>query len=386
MLQLLASVKGVLKLGPVCNDNNVFRLHYKATTALLLVCCLLVTSKQYIGDPIDCIVKGVDPKVMDTYCWIQSTFSVRKKMIDKNIRERMPYPGVATADEEDEIRYHKYYQWVCFTLFFQAMLFYVPHYLWKMWEGGKCQMLLMDLQSPVTPEAKRREQQNRIAEYFRASLHHHNLYAIRFFCCEVLNFVNVMAQIYFTDLFLGYEFTTYGSRVVQFASMDQENRTDPMAMVFPKMTKCTFYKYGGSGTIQRLDGLCLLPINILNEKIYVALWFWFIVLATLTGLALLYRLSLLLVPQMRLQIFMVRARLALPEEVAVVARECQIGDWFILCQMGKNMDPIAFSELITALSERFREDNAAKRSEIINTWAATEAKNNPLAKRKIYSP
>ena len=23
-------------------------------------------------------------------------------------------------------RYHKYYQWVCFTLFFQAILFYIP--------------------------------------------------------------------------------------------------------------------------------------------------------------------------------------------------------------------------------------------------------------------
>ena len=37
------------------------------------------------------------------------------------------YYGVASHNQEmDEIRYHKYYQWVCFTLFFQAILFYVP--------------------------------------------------------------------------------------------------------------------------------------------------------------------------------------------------------------------------------------------------------------------
>ena len=68
---------------------------------------------------------------------------------------------------------------------------------------------------------------------------------------------------------------------------DFEERTDPMAMVFPKvvvtllvmrkmaggdilfctqMAKCTFHKYGPTGTIQRHDGLCILPVctNIMS--------------------------------------------------------------------------------------------------------------------------
>jgi hypothetical protein len=47
------------------------------------------------------------------------------------------------------------------------------------------------------------------------------------------------------------------------------------------MTKCTFYKFGGSGTIQRFDSLCVLSMNIVNEKIYIFLWFWFIILETI---------------------------------------------------------------------------------------------------------
>ncbi len=39
--------------------SNVFRLHYKATLVIFVVSSLLVTSRQYIGDPIDCIVDGV---------------------------------------------------------------------------------------------------------------------------------------------------------------------------------------------------------------------------------------------------------------------------------------------------------------------------------------
>ncbi len=41
----------------------------------------------------------------------------------------------------------------------------------------------------------------------------HRMWAIKFFSCEVLNFVNVIAQIFFTDAFLGGEFTQYGVEV-----------------------------------------------------------------------------------------------------------------------------------------------------------------------------
>ena len=81
--------------------------------------------------------------------------------------------------------------------------------------------------------------------------------------------------------------------------MDQENRIDPMSRVFPRVTKCTFHKYGGSGTIQNLDALCVLGMNILSEKIYVFLWFWLIILSIVTGLNLLQRAFQLCFPTVR---------------------------------------------------------------------------------------
>ena len=55
--------------------------------------------------------------------------------------------------------------------------------------------------------------------------------------------------------------------MIRFSNMDAEDRVDPMSRVFPRMTKCIFHKYGGSGTIQRFDALCVLGMNILNEKV-----------------------------------------------------------------------------------------------------------------------
>merc|ERR1711936_1184682 len=79
MLDVFGSVKGLIKLDEICIDNTIFRLHYKATFVILVTASLLVTAKQYIGDPIDCIVEEIPRDVMDTYCWIHSTFSLRCK-------------------------------------------------------------------------------------------------------------------------------------------------------------------------------------------------------------------------------------------------------------------------------------------------------------------
>lgn len=81
-----------------------------------------------------------------------------------------------------------------------------------------------------------------------------------------------IGNIFLIDKFLGGAFMTYGTEVIKFARQNQEMRTDPMVAIFPRVTKCTFHKYGPSGTIQRHDTLCVLALNILNEKIYIFLW------------------------------------------------------------------------------------------------------------------
>lgn len=88
--------------------------------------------------------------------------------------------------------------------------------------------------------------------------------------------------------FLG-EFTEYGTAVLAQTELEPEERVDPMAAVFPKVTKCTFHKFGPSGTVEKFDGLCVLPLNIINEKIYVFLWFWFIIMSVVTGIQIIYR-------------------------------------------------------------------------------------------------
>lgn len=65
---------------------------------------------------------------------------------------------------------------------------------------------------------------------------------------------------YALNKFFDGEFYTYGLEVIRFAQMDSEIRIDPMIKIFPRMTKCQFYRYGPSSNIETVDALCLLPI------------------------------------------------------------------------------------------------------------------------------
>lgn len=375
MIGFFGSLKDFLKFDHVWIDNNVFRLHYKASVIIFICSSLFVTSRQYIGDPIDCMVDGVPGGIMDTYCWIHSTYSVPTRWTGKQGQD-MPHAGVAPLADLDlpvfneniptdplarkepaEKKYHKYYQWVAFMLFLHAVFFYIPRYLWKSSEGGKIKMLIGSLHDdPMLTADAKADQIAVIVKYFRLHRGTHGTYALRFFACEVLNFVNVIGQIFFIDTFLNGEFSTYGMRVFEYSGLEAEDRPDPMAVVFPKVTKCTFHKYGPSGTVQLHDGLCVLPSNIINEKIYIFVWLWLVALAVVTGVFLIYRVAVILGSQIRVALIAVKGGKSTKRAEVEAILEPQslnfferLGDWLVLHLVCKNLNALLINDLIKQL-------------------------------------
>ena len=66
-----------------------------------------------------------------------------------------------------------------------------------------------------------------------------------------------------------------------------------------QVAKCVFRKYGISGTVETHDALCVLPLNILNEKICIFLWFWLVAMLIFTSLSFAFHLALLCSAQLR---------------------------------------------------------------------------------------
>uniref|UniRef100_A0A2A4K0X0 Innexin n=1 Tax=Heliothis virescens TaxID=7102 RepID=A0A2A4K0X0_HELVI len=356
---LVSSVAGFVKVRYLIDkaviDNMVFRMHYRITSAILFLCCILVTANNLIGEPISCINDGAIPAhVLNTYCWITYTFT-----LPNSNSKAVAHPGLGN-DYLEEKRIHAYYQWVPFMLFFQGLLFYVPHWVWKNWEEGKIRMISDGIRGTAATIADDKNNRlNRLVQYLVDTRHMHNTYSFGYFFCEIMNFVNVVGNIFFLDTFLGNAFLTYGTDVVKFSNMNQEQRTDPMIEIFPRITKCTFHKFGASGTIQKHDALCVLALNILNEKIFIFLWFWFIILSVVSGLALVYSAAVILLPSTRETILKRRFRFGTPAGVESLVRKTQVGDFLLLHLLGQNMSLRVFGEVLDELSRRLHMNSNA---------------------------
>ncbi|KAK5641194.1 hypothetical protein RI129_009741 [Pyrocoelia pectoralis] len=376
MLDFLNSFKSLIKLEKIHTDNNIFKLHYRFTVIMLIVFSILITSKQYFGDPINCDVAYDRKSVIDTYCWIFGTFRIKSSVTGTYMLYSI-WPGLGnyvntkhtnnawkeimnTSDLDDVIISQKYYQWVCIVLCFQALLFYIPRYLWKTWEGGRLRLLVKDLGldhfvyvdkfltqyvtgSPLISSSWNTECKEKLISYVLAGKYSHNLYCFRFTVCEILNFVNVIGQILLMDWFLNYQFSDYG------ISLMTTNAFETMNRVFPKLTKCTYGKFGPTGTVETRDALCVLPINVVNEKLFIFLWLWFYVLSLLSVLALFYRMLILFIPNFRLYLLMAQARYISRNHAEAIVKRLTYGDYFILYQMGKNLNPLIYKDLINGM-------------------------------------
>lgn len=352
-MDVLASLKDALtKVKVLTVDNHIFRLHYRLTVIIILAFSILVTSRQYIGDPIDCT--SPDSKIrqdlIDQYCWVSSTITLPKAFHQKVGKEVIAH-GVDKQLPGDEVILHQYYQWVCFVLFIQAMMFYLPHFLWKTWEGGRIKALTSDLEGPLVNDDVKKNRIEALTAYFQNSLNGHTFYVARYSICEILNFINVIGQMFITNRFLGGTFLTYGTEVVSFSQLEQSNRTDPMIMVFPRVTKCTFHIIGPGGDPQNKDSICVLPVNIINEKIYIVLWFWFIVLAILSGLALFYRLATALSAQVRYQLLKTKASSVSQDLIETISMNTTFGDWFLVYMLSKNVNSYVFKDVAQVLAK-----------------------------------
>ena len=64
-----------------------------------------------------------------------------------------------------------------------------------------------------------------------------------------------------------------------------------------------------------------------------------------------------MMPLLRLCILKQRARLVGRMELENICRRLRLGDWFILYQLGKNMDPVIFREFMEKLHKTMVEQN-----------------------------
>jgi len=233
-------------------------------------------------------------------------------------------------------------------------MFYVPKYLWKAKEGKRLRALITELRIRHIKEMSEYDRL-RLAQDLADTLLISNDYFYFFIFCEIIYFIHLLFQIWFTNMFLGGYFLSLGIEWMNYSHMEEDNRYDPLIRTFPRLTKCSFHKYGYSGTIEVHDALCFLPLNIVNEKIYVILWFWFVFLLIVTLFYLIYRILLVIFPILRFW----RLKSIAPSTDRKFLRRLtsRTGNWFILNFVANNMKPSHFRDLIDEVMKQHFDNN-----------------------------
>uniref|UniRef100_A0AC35TPG7 Innexin n=1 Tax=Rhabditophanes sp. KR3021 TaxID=114890 RepID=A0AC35TPG7_9BILA len=284
---------------PQAYDDPVDRLNYFITATLLVFFSIMTSAKQYIGSPIQCWMPQEFRSSWESYaedvCFIKNTFYIP-------INE-----GIPESFDERENAQIGYYQWVPICLALQAIMFFIPNYVWKTLHKQSG----LDLDTVITEArslrgmrpSQREAETDKLKEYVYDALAINdcrkmqaNFMCLRFgrslgsyvsmlyLFTKLLYVFNIFIQFYLMNTFLGSENSLWG--VTAMKDLWYGNEIEDSS-VFPRVTLCDF-KVRRLANIHRYTVQCVLMINMFNEKIYLFLWFWFFFVAVSTCINFLY--------------------------------------------------------------------------------------------------
>lgn len=125
MDRIIGQIWGAFQSKSKIDSDFIDRLNDRYTINILTIFTIIVSTKQYVGEPINCWMPAHftanHERYSNSYCWIQNTYYLP-------FRENIP-------NEYDKKCMIAYYQWVPMILLVQAVFFYAPYLLWKTYNG-----------------------------------------------------------------------------------------------------------------------------------------------------------------------------------------------------------------------------------------------------------
>nr|CDP94486.1 BMA-INX-5, isoform b [Brugia malayi] len=281
------------------SNDIIDRLNYQYTALIIALTAFTLAATQYVGKPIQCWVPaqftGAWEKYTETYCFIKGSYYMP---LESEI------PHEYSQRDESVIGY---YQWVPIVLALQAFLFYFPSIVWRTMNSHTGVNVKGILNSAAMVKKKfdkssRLAQVHIAADHLRDALDMQRELRTGSFDCfhlgkrsgvylivlylftKLLYVINVILQFVILNAFLGPQYTLWGAGILSDIWRGKEWSESGH---FPRVTMCDFH-IRVLGNIHRWTVQCVLMINMFNEKVYIFLWWWFVLVGTLSVLSLLY--------------------------------------------------------------------------------------------------
>ncbi|CAB3407339.1 unnamed protein product [Caenorhabditis bovis] len=262
-------------LVPTYDTDWIDRLRYFRTVMFLVVAAAFIMTKQYVGESVQCWIPehlaGGWEAYSEKYCLIENTYFV--PMNDTNL----------PAKSERENRELRYYQWVPFILLGLALALYIPRLAWNLMEShagidvSKMTALLRRSATATLDAPTIAADDDGVANLSVVEKAIHFPLTTCLLTTKILATCVIFASLVFMDYFMGIG-TFYGmTTAVDILSGRQWQESG----TFPRVTFCDV-EVRELGNIHNWTFQCVLMVNMFNEKLFVALWLWFALLAILS--------------------------------------------------------------------------------------------------------
>jgi len=354
MAAILGDILKYLKVKKEINrDNLFFRIVTDATFGVFILSSIIAGLTSHFGKPIICHSEEENP-LISSHCWLHGT-----RDLDGSLELEDEHCVDSNDDNKNK---NLYYQWVIFALILSGIMFKIPAWIWKIAEGGLME-IFYDQSRKSSKILKHDKAQFRLEVEEQAATFRkikgtwaNSIYYIKFLICQLMAVLILALTFHCTDLFLNNKFGDYGSRVIKYYQEDENGRkqlVNPMCNTFPTRVNCFMKITGKGGNPSNFNDFCILAQNIINEKIYLLLWFWFVAMFIFASVQILLEICILALPFIRqmLTFQQVGSSGFLTSNVKAYLKKCTIGDWFVLYQIGKNTHKDFYFELLKQLAD-----------------------------------
>ena len=227
------------------------KLNCMITPVILIIFVIIVSTKQNIGKPLNCITptefRSGWEEFVENYCFLNGV-----------------YP--AAANESLPLRSKNcsnFYVWVPIILSLQSLLFYVPYVVW-------CYITRLSIINCKIFQGSKNIEFYKIAVFTLkgSSFIDKNYYSLMYMLLKIMFIINIFLQYYIYCKLLNANYFLWGVDVL--SNNYVEN--------FNYINYCDFYFRTLGNSIQEYTIQCFLSINYFNKIIFIFLWFWLIIL------------------------------------------------------------------------------------------------------------
>jgi len=379
-IALVLSIAGLFKTFPEKEAITVdwpFRLHYMFSCALIFFFTSLMGLKDAFGSNILCR-DAKDQPWMEQYCWVTGTRAPFKNCDDLDETTSQFFlkqgctctKGTWTMPDGGECPHANdlegYYQWVPYFLLILGGMFYMPKVFWDYIEAGKMQAMTDGILvgsgtgHKKDYEKKVKETGQRVKKYLKLDYAGHALYGWGFLGAQAMNLCVVLTSFHMCNEFLGGNFLMLGYDF--FEELITKEPNVMLGIVFPRTTSCDYRSFGSGGGGQKTNTKCVMALNAVSEKVFVILWFWFLLLIVINIVNMIF-LVLMAVKSHGIRKLFIR-RVAGSKQTGRDLRETKLdkelekyhfGQFLFLYYLGKNIDYTTFRAILKAIAPESNE-------------------------------